>query len=82
MNRFTRILSESHLPYDMRQTRIVYLKLYDDCRVGDPGVRDTLNPCDYFKYGTASGDCESDGHYMCKECKCLTPLKAGRALSE
>jgi hypothetical protein len=72
MNRFDRILSESHLPYDMMQNKPVYLKVYNSI-VGQPGVRDTFNPCEYFQYGVASGDCESDGHYMCKECRYLTP---------
>lgn len=76
MNRFDRILSESHMPYDLKQTKPVYLPLYDGCIVGQQGVRDTLNPCEYFKYGIASGNCESDGHYLCKECECLTPLKS------
>jgi hypothetical protein len=78
VNRFDRILSESHMPLHLR----LDWQAWGDtkCVVGEPGVRDTLHPCEFFQYGPATGDCESDGHYMCKECKCLTPLKASSDL--
>lgn len=42
-------------------------------RVGDVGVRDTQFPCEMFDYGQPDrlNTCESDGHYMCQECKHL-----------
>ena len=37
---------------------------------GAPGVRDPEYPCSGFDPGepTLSGECETDGHYMCDEC--------------
>jgi hypothetical protein len=36
---------------------------------GEPGVRDTKNPCDMFSPGKpTNGGCQSDGHYLCREC--------------
>ncbi len=75
MNGFDRILSESHLPFDLRQDNPFDPLGYSDCIVGQPGVRDTLNPCEFFQYGPAEGDCESDGHCMCRECKCVSPSR-------
>lgn len=63
MNRLQRVLLQSHLPMAMMQ--------FEHSVVGEPGVRDTLHPCESFEYGPASGDCWSDGHYMCKECRHL-----------
>lgn len=39
------------------------------------GVRDDQNPCAVFQNGTPSGDCESDGHYVCQDCKHLKRTK-------
>ena len=34
-----------------------------------PGVRDPNYPCEMFAPGVPSGtDCETDGHYLCREC--------------
>lgn len=38
-------------------------------QVGTPGIRDIHHPCEVFEYGDPKGDCETDGHYMCKECR-------------
>lgn len=42
---------------------------------GEPGIRDVDAPCDFFEpagapwvYADGTGDCETDGHYICKEC--------------
>jgi hypothetical protein len=37
-------------------------------RVGDPGVRDPDAPCAEFEPGEPAGRCDTDGHYMCREC--------------
>lgn len=48
-------------------------------RLGDPGVRDPDLPCREFEPGSpGSGECESDGHYLCVECRWL----CARALEE
>lgn len=36
--------------------------------LGQPGVRDVNHPCEVFSPGVPSGDCQSDGHYLCGEC--------------
>jgi hypothetical protein len=36
--------------------------------LGQPGMRDPDAPCDDFNPGTPSGECRTDGHYMCDEC--------------
>lgn len=37
--------------------------------VGQPGGRDPEYPCAMFEPGTPAGsDCNTDGHYMCREC--------------
>lgn len=46
---------------------------YQNNVVGEIGVRDRMNPCKVFNYGPSAGRCESDGHYMCSECKELNP---------
>lgn len=42
---------------------------------GAVGVRDPEYPCDAFDGAgyDGSGNCRSDGHYMCKECSRLSP---------
>jgi hypothetical protein len=40
---------------------------------GADGVRDPDYPCEHFRNGTPAGECESDGHYLCKECRELVP---------
>lgn len=44
-------------------------------RFGMPGVRDPDYPCESFdgKNYDGTGDCKSDGHYLCKECSQLSP---------
>ena len=44
---------------------------------GEIGVRDRMHPCELFDYGPATGECWSDGHYMCNECKELDPNRIG-----
>lgn len=40
---------------------------------GSPGVRDPDSPCAEYAPGEPDGQCESDGHYLCKECRRLVP---------
>jgi hypothetical protein len=40
-----------------------------DLRVGERWLRDPDAPCEAFEPGTpGSGDCETDGHYLCEKC--------------
>jgi hypothetical protein len=48
--------------------RMVYGAERRPGRVGDPGVRDPDAPCTEFEPGEPAGRCETDGHYMCREC--------------
>ena len=43
--------------------------------VGQVGVRDPDSPCEAFdsRGYDGTGDCDSDGHYMCTECSRLSP---------
>lgn len=43
--------------------------------LGQVGVRDPEHPCDVFdgRGFDGSGDCYSDGHYLCDECSQLAP---------
>jgi hypothetical protein len=41
--------------------------------VGIPSMRDPDNKCEFYtprkrRGGDAPADCQSDGHYLCKEC--------------
>lgn len=36
--------------------------------IGSPGARDPEFPCDAYEPGEPSGDCEADGHYLCRGC--------------
>jgi len=36
---------------------------------GAPGIRDPEAPCEAFAPGEPSGDCLTDGHYLCDECR-------------
>jgi len=47
----------------------VHLPIIGMPQVGTPGIRDINHPCEVFAYGDPKGDCETDGHYMCKECR-------------
>lgn len=35
---------------------------------GDDGLRDPAAPCAMFSNGEPRGDCEGDGHYLCRKC--------------
>lgn len=72
MNRFDRVLMQSHLPMSMME--------WAPSVVGQPGVRDTANPCVDFDYGEWEGPCDSDGHYMCRECRHLNPNSDSEAV--
>lgn len=40
--------------------------------LGVPGLRDKENPCEVYAPSPGNshiGECESDGHYLCKECR-------------
>ena len=41
---------------------------------GSPGVRDPDFPCEAFdgEGYAGNGDCEADGHYLCRECSRLS----------
>jgi hypothetical protein len=43
--------------------------------MGTVGVRDPDHPCEEFdgQHYDGTGDCMSDGHYMCTECSHLSP---------
>ena len=52
-------------------------RLHDGSRLpdGEPGVRDVDAPCDVFEpvgapyqYSKGTGECDTDGHYLCREC--------------
>lgn len=64
LNRFSLIL----LPEVVPETRVV---AYDP-NLGRPGFRSTEDPCEYFQPGEPSGDCYTDGHYLCIECDQLS----------
>jgi hypothetical protein len=44
---------------------------------GTPGVRDVDAPCEDYQPGASgppqSANCESDGHYLCHECRWYAP---------
>jgi hypothetical protein len=46
-------------------------------KYGIPGVRDIYNPCESFIPGKFKNigfnHCDSDGHYLCKECGFYKP---------
>ncbi len=46
---------------------------------GAPGIRDPENLCDAFDPGEPAVDnrCDSDGHYLCMECKHLRLCEGG-----
>lgn len=55
--------------------RPLWLALNGYPTVGAPGVRDPDAPCDAFEpvgapfaRAPGTGDCSTDGHYMCDEC--------------
>jgi hypothetical protein len=37
--------------------------------LGMDGVRDPESLCDAFARGTPAGTCDTDGHYLCDECR-------------
>ena len=41
-------------------------------RLDDPGMNDLME----FRPGTASGDCQTDGHYLCDGCSLMDPVVA------
>ena len=53
------------LPWHLRILHETHL---EEKTVGIPGVRDADHPCEEFTPGAPTGDCSSDGHYMCAEC--------------
>lgn len=74
------------MPVPTRYERIIrylkvereYLELQEKIAnnvTGEVGVRDRMYPCHMFDYGPGIGTCWSDGHYMCKECKHLSPSR-------
>lgn len=45
---------------------------------GQAGVRDPETPCDCFVPGEPSGQCKTDGHYMCLECEHAEVCECGQ----
>ncbi len=62
----------------LRLWAILEAEVNGQCIVGMPGVRDPEHPCDVFdplpegEHPDGRGDCLSDGHYMCRECRRLS----------
>lgn len=44
------------------------LSLYSEGPTHVNGIRDPKYPCESFELGKPSGDCRTDGHYVCNEC--------------
>lgn len=63
--RFERILDERVLPFPK-------LTVFDP-GCGVKGIRDSDNPCEAFDPGIPNGMCQTDGHYICIECRELDP---------
>lgn len=60
--------------------RFAYKRIKSDQKftgIGVPGLRDKENPCPFYAPVTNKNnwlpECESDGHYLCKECKNYKP---------
>jgi hypothetical protein len=50
----------------------VWRDLYEEINGRDPNTRDPGSPCEAWEQVASpdgSGDCMTDGHYMCVECK-------------
>jgi hypothetical protein len=45
----------------------------NDPQFGDEEIRDPAARCGSFIFGEASGQCSTDGHYLCDECKTRNP---------
>jgi hypothetical protein len=41
--------------------------------LGKEELRDPEAPCHVFFYGKPEGDCQTDGHFLCTECKNRDP---------
>jgi hypothetical protein len=54
----------------------LYLAANGRTAFGQRGVRDPEYPCAEFLPGEPSGQCMSDGHYLCNECTWSVPLCA------
>lgn len=53
--------------------------LHGVAKIGEPGIRDADSPCDVFDPGTpGGGDCDTDGHYMCSECRHISERETRR----
>ncbi len=53
---------------------------------GEPGIRSEHAPCDFYdpvggpwEYALGNGDCDTDGHYLCVECKRISESAFRRA---
>jgi hypothetical protein len=68
LTRFDRILEERILPLPVPIRLTVF-----DPGCGVKGIRDSDAPCEVFDPGPASGGCQTDGHYLCIECRELDP---------
>lgn len=66
--RLQRVLEDSVLPTPWWELPVI-----PDPGLGVKGVRSSEYPCECFDPGPAAGDCETDGHYLCIECRNLNP---------
>ena len=53
--------------------RVIHDTVFTRPPDGIPGIRDIDCPCGGFEPGDPAGVCDTDGHYICIECKHLDP---------
>lgn len=72
-NRFLRVLNH---PVIVLPEDIEPITLTPDPGCGVKGIRSTDHPCDVFDnespYVEAEADCDTDGHYLCDECRFMS----------
>jgi len=54
-------------------SNLIFKARHFDAEGGTPGLRDPDNPCHEFDAGASAGDCETDGHYLCRKCRHRNP---------
>ena len=62
--------------FERNPDSIIRLTVFDP-GCGVKGIRDSDYPCEAFDPGEPSGKCETDGHYLCIECRELNPNRLG-----
>lgn len=71
MKRGTQSTPEASAPVDSGSAdrwRVLVEDVNGRRAVGSPGVRDPAFPCGAYEPGEPDGDCEADGHYLCRGC--------------